>query len=232
MTYLCIQNKTIRMRKVLLLLITALLTAFSSCSQKKMEEKVQVIDTIPMMVMQIQKCSRLYTAEVHVHKIITHDDQLKLSGSLFKKTFNVEVPGSNRKVAIPMDATLKAYVDFTGFSSANVKRLGDKIEITLPDPKVMLTGSKIDHDGVKQYVSLTRRNFNDAELTQYEQQGREGIIRDIPEMNILEMARTSAANTLIPMLIDMGFKEGNIKITFRKKFTLDDLKNIVTEMKG
>ncbi len=220
------------MRKVLLLLITALLTAFSSCSQKKTEEKVQVIDTIPMMVMQIQKCSRLYTAEVHVHKIITHDDQLKLSGSLFKKTFNVEVPGSNRKVAIPMDATLKAYVDFTDFSAANVKRLGDKIEITLPDPKVMLTSSKIDHDGVKQFVSLTRRNFNDAELTQYEQQGREGIIRDIPGMNILEMARTSAANTLIPMLIDMGFKEGNIKITFRKKFTIDDLKNIVTEVRS
>lgn len=229
MTYLCTQNKTIRMRKVLLLLITALLTAFSSCSQKKTEEKVQVIDTIPMMVMQIQKCSRLYTAEVHVHKIITHDDQLKLSGSLFKKTFNVEVPGSNRKVAIPMDATLKAYVDFTDFSAVNVKRQGEKIEIVLPDPKVMLTSSKIDHDSVKQFVSLTRRNFNDAELTQYEQQGREGIIRGIPEMNILEMARTSAANTLIPMLIDMGFKEGNIKISFRKKFTIDDLKNIVME---
>lgn len=217
------------MRKVLLLLITALLIVFSSCSQKKTEEKVQVIDTIPMMVTQVQKCSRLYTAEVHVHKIITHDDQLKLSGSLFKKTFSVEVPGSNRKVAIPMDATLKAYVDFTDFSAINVKRQGEKIEIILPDPKVMLTSSKIDHDGVRQYVSLTRRNFNDAELTQYEQQGREGIIRDIPEMNILEMARVSAANTLIPMLIDMGFKEGNIKISFRKKFTIDDLKEIVVE---
>lgn len=215
------------MRKALFLALAAIITAFSSCSQKKTEEKVEVIDTIPVMVMQIQKCSRLYTAETHVHKIVTHDDQIKLNGSFLKKTFNIEVPGSNRKVAIPMDATLKAYIDFKDFSEKNVNRNGEKIEIILPDPKVMLTGSKIDHEGIKQFVSFTRSNFSDAELAQYEQQGREGIIHDIPNMDILEIARQSAANTLIPMLIDMGFKEGDIKITFRKKFTLDDLKTIL-----
>ena len=175
MMYLCSQNETIRMKKVLFIILSAMVFTFSSCSQKKTEEKAKVIDTIPMMVMQIQKCSRLYTAEVHVHKIVTHDDQLKLKGSFLKKAFNIEVPGSNRKVAIPMDATLKAYVDFKDFSQKNVSRKGDKIEIILPDPKVMLTSSKIDHDGVKQYVAFTRRNFSDAELSQYEQQGREGM---------------------------------------------------------
>lgn len=201
--------------------------AFTSCSQKKTEEQAEAIDTIPVMVMQIQKCNRLYTAEVHVHKIVTHDDQLKLKGSFLKKDFNINVPGSNRKVAIPMDATLKAYIDFQDFSNQNVNRKGEKIEILLPDPKVMLTSSKIDHEGVKQYVSLTRSNFNDAELAQFEQQGREGIIKDIPNMDIIETARQSAANTLIPMLMDMGFKEESIKITFRKKFGLADLKSLL-----
>ena len=215
------------MRKALFLVLAAMAIAFSSCSPKKTEEKVEVIDTIPVMVMQIQKCSRLYTAEAQVHKIVTHDDQIKLKGSFLKKTFNIEVPGSNRKVAIPVDATIKAYIDFKDFSTKNVNRRGEKIEIILPDPKVMLTGSKIDHDGIKQFVSFTRSNFSDAELSQYEQQGRKGIIRDIPNMNIIETARQNAANTLIPMLIDMGFKEGNIKITFRKKFTLDDLKTLL-----
>ena len=52
-----------------------MILVFSACSQKQpTEEKANVIDTIPVMVMQIQKCSRLYTAEAHVHKIITHDD--------------------------------------------------------------------------------------------------------------------------------------------------------------
>ena len=206
-----------------------MILVFSACSQKQpTEEKANVIDTIPVMVMQIQKCSRLYTAEAHVHKIITHDDQLNLKGSFMKKDFNIHIPGSNRRVAIPMDATIKAYVNFEGFSQKNVSRKGDKIEIILPDPKLVLTSSKIDHKAVKQYVSLTRSNFTDAELTKLEQQGRQSIINDIPNIDLMEQAQFSAANTLIPMLIDMGFKEENIKISFRKKFTLQDLKGFIS----
>ena len=215
------------MKKVLFIILASMTFTIFSCSQKKTEEKVEVIDTIPIMVMQIQKCNRLYTAEAHVHKIVTHDDNIQLKGSFLKKTFNIEVPGSNRKVAIPMDATLKAYIDLQDFSSKNVNRRGEKIEIILPDPKVMLTSSKIDHNGIKQFVAFTRSNFKDAELSQYEQQGRESIIKDIPNMEIIETARQSAANTLIPMLIDMGFQESNIKVTFRKKFTINDLKSII-----
>lgn len=217
------------MKKLLFIILSATILAFSACSKKQpTEEKVNVIDTIPVMVMQIQKCSRLYTAEAHVHKIITHDDQLNLKGSFMKKDFNIHIPGSNRKVAIPMDATIKAYVDFEGFSQKNVSRKGDKIEIILPDPKLVLTSSKIDHKAVKQYVSLTRSNFTDAELTKLEQQGRQSIINDIPNIDLMEQAQFSAANTLIPMLIDMGFKEENIKISFRKKFTLQDLKGFIS----
>ena len=206
-----------------------MILVFSACSQKQpTEEKANVIDTIPVMVMQIQKCSRLYTAEAHVHKIITHDDQLNLKGSFMKKDFNVHIPGSNRKVAIPMDATIKAYVDFEGFSQKNVSRKGDKIEILLPAPKLVLTNSKIVHKAVKHYGSRTRSDFTDAELTKLEQQGRQSIINDIPNIDLMEQAQFSAANTLIPMLIDMGFKEENIKISFRKKFTLQDLKGFIS----
>ena len=31
------------------------------------------IDTVPMLVTQVQKCAKLYTAEYRVHKIVTHD---------------------------------------------------------------------------------------------------------------------------------------------------------------
>lgn len=127
-----------------------------------------------------------------------------------------------------MNATIKASVDFQGFSNQNVLRKGDKIEIILPDPKLTLTSSKIDHNAVKQYVSITRSNFSDAELTQLEQQGRQSIINDIPNLDLMEQARLSAANTLIPMLKDMGFKEENIKISFRKKFTIHDLKEFIS----
>lgn len=215
------------MKNILFYILTVCTITFSSCSQKPTEEKVKTIDTIPMMVMQVQKCNRLYSAEIHVHKIVTHDDNIRLKGTFLKKNFDINVPGSNRKVAIPMNATLKTYIDFSDFSSENINRQGKKIEIILPDPKVMLTSSKIEHEDVKQYVALTRSNFSDAELAQYEQQGREAIIKDIPKMDILETARQSAANTLIPMLMEAGFKEQNIKISFRKKFSLEDIKNLL-----
>ena len=123
-------------------ILIAVLTMFliASCTDNKpTAQEPAPIDTIPMMVMQIQKCAKLHTAEVHVHKIVTHDDQMKLKGSFLQKEFNIILPVGQRKIAIPMDATLKASVDFSNFSEKNIKRHGDKIEILLPDPKVELT---------------------------------------------------------------------------------------------
>lgn len=198
-----------------------------SCSRHKTEQETVTIDTIPMMVMQIQKCSKLYTAEYKVHKIITHDDKMKLNGSFMKKDFSINLPLGSRKIAIPMDATLKAYIDFADFNEDNVKRQGDKIEIILPDPHVTLTSTRINHDEIKQYVALTRSRFSDEELSSYERQGREAIVKDIPSMGMMDMARESAARTLIPMIEQMGFEESNITISFRKHYTLNDIKSLL-----
>ena len=66
------------MRKTILLIILTIGIILSACTGKQAKEKENALDTIPMMVLQIQKCSRLYTAEAQVHRIITHDDQLRL----------------------------------------------------------------------------------------------------------------------------------------------------------
>ena len=50
---------------------------------------------------------------------------------------------------------------------------------------MVLTGTRIDHKKLKQYVSLTRSNYSDAELTQLEQQGRESIINLFKKGTIL-----------------------------------------------
>ena len=181
------------------------------------------VDTIPVMVMQIRKCSRLYTAEYRVHKIVTHDDKVELKGSFFRQKFNIPVPMSARKIAIPIEAKLKAYVDFGGFSEKNVCVDGDRVEITLPDPKIEMTSSRIVHDDIKKHVSIIRSDFTDAEMTAYEQQGREAIVKSIPRLGIIETAKESAAHALVPILSQMGFKEENITITFRKNFTSSDL---------
>ena len=174
------------------------------------------IDTVPMLILQVQKCSKLYTAEYRVHKIVTHDDALRLKGQLMSKQFNLKVPLADRKIAIPMDAKIKAYIDFSEFSEQNIERSGNQITIILPDPQVVMTSSKIDQQNVKQYVGLTRAHFSDEELASYQQQGREAILQSIPDMGIEETARANAAKVLVPMLTQLGYEEQNITIAFRK----------------
>lgn len=201
----------------------------TACVDKKtpVEASVNEIDTIPMLVTQVQQCSRLYTTEYHIHKIVTHDDKLKLSGRFMKQDFNVNLPLGERRIAIPMDATLKAYIDLSGFSDKNIKRRGKDLIVTLPDPKIILTSTKIDHKEVKQYVALTRHNFTDAELTSYELQGRKQIISSIPQMGIVHQAQQSAARQLVPIFTAMGYKEKDITISFRKTFSIKDLGSMI-----
>ncbi len=206
------------MKKVFWLLATLcwLMTACSGVSDNGQAPQ-DGRDTTAVLVTQIQQCSRLYTAEYQVHKIITHDDVLRIEGQLTGEDYDFELPMlGDRKIAIPMDATLKAYIDFNGFSAKNVQRNGHKIAITLPDPQVTLTSSKIDHRNVKKYVALLRLDFTDEELTSYERQGRQAIINAIPDMDIIETARQNATRILIPMIEQMGYNERDITINFSK----------------
>ena len=201
----------------------ALLCVFCSllsCSKTEQAEP----DTTQVIVTQAQQCSRLYTAEYQIHKIVTHDDVLRLQGQLTGESYDLELPMlGDRKIAIPMDATLKAYIDFDGFSEQNVERHDNKITIILPDPKVQLTSSKIDHKNIKKYVALLRHDFTDAELSSYERQGREAIIKSIHGMGIVESARQNAARTLIPMIKQLGFAEQDITITFRQDLKTESI---------
>jgi hypothetical protein len=160
---------------------------------------------------------------VKVHKIVTHDDVVRLKGNLMSKQFNIPLPLGDRKIAIPMDATLKAYIDFSEFDERSIERDGDKITILLPDPQVVLTSSKINQKEVKEYVGIVRAHFSDSELSNYEQQGRQSIINSIPQMNIVETAQANAARVLVPMIAQMGYREENITVAFRKNLTMNDI---------
>ena len=185
------------------------------------------VDTLPMLITQIRKCSKLYTAEYRVHKIVTHDDVLRLKGSVLQRQFNIKLPLGDRKIAIPMDAKLKAWIDFSQFSERNIERRGDHITIILPDPQVTMTSSKIDQQHVKQYVALARAHFSDAEMSAYEQQGRAAIIESIPSLGIFETAQANAAKVLVPMLTAMGYEEHQVTVAFRKHYDAADIQNLI-----
>ena len=206
---------------------------FCSCNEGKEQQAEQVnyqsIDTVPMLVMQVQKCSKLYTSEFKVHKIVTHDDVVRLKGSVLRQDYNIKIPLGERKIAIPMDATLKAYIDFSQFSEKNIERQGDKITVLLPDPKVTMTSSKIDQKNVRHYVAFARAHFSDAEMSDYEQQGRAAIIQSIPELGIIDNAKENAARVLVPMLTQLGYKEEDITIAFRKDFNRNNIMRLLEQ---
>ncbi len=217
---------------ILFLTILTAMVLSCSCNGEQTEEPVPVAtDTLPSLVYQIQKTSRLYTTEYHIHKIITHDDVVRLKGNLMQQEFNIALPLGDRKIAIPMDATLKAYIDFSDFSENNIERNGDHITILLPDPKVTLTSSKINQKDIKEYVGLTRSHFTDKELSSYEQQGRKAILNNISKMDIIPTAQANAARVLVPMMTQMGYKEENITIAFRKNLSIQQLINSSLEQR-
>lgn len=218
--------------RLLFISVLVLLSSCSACHQNKSTSPgtpQERVDSLPMLVTQIQKCSKLYTTEYHVHKIITHSDVVNLKGSFLSKKFDLNLPLGDRKIAIPLDVTLKAYIDFSGFDSRQVVKQGNHITITLPDPKVVLTSSKIDHQGIKEYVSLTRAHFSDAEMSNYEQQGRASVLANMAKMGILESARENAARVLVPMLVQMGYQDEQVTIVFRKRFTENDLPLLIDQ---
>ena len=198
------------------------LSLLSACRGEETQAEVVRVDTLSL-VMQVKECARLYTAEYEVHKLVLKDDPLRVKGNLFQRAFDVKVPIGERKVMIPLDVTLKAYIDFTGFDEKNVLRSGDRIVVTLPDPRVVVTSSRINHDEVKQFVSLTRSDYTSAELADFTRQGEDEILASVPQLGILEMARENAAHVLVPMLTRLGYDERNIVISFRKDFTTADM---------
>lgn len=210
-------------------IITIILCCCCACNQHH-ETKVNTAssdDAFHSFIMQVQKCSRIYTTEIKIHKIVTHDDVIRLKGTILAQDFNIRMPLGDRKIAIPMDATLKAFIDMSDFSEKNVERDGQKIIITLPDPQVTLTSSKIDQKGIKEYVGLVRSHFTDAEMADYEQQGRAAIIASIPQLGIISTAQENAARVLVPLITQMGYQEQDIVIQFRKEYGIQDIKSLV-----
>ncbi|MBS4808650.1 MAG: DUF4230 domain-containing protein [Paraprevotella sp.] len=210
------------MKTTFYFVIVLCLSLLSACRGEETKAEAVRVDTLSL-VMQVKECARLYTAEYEVHKLVLKDDPLRVKGNLFQRAFDVKVPIGERKVMIPLDVTLKAYIDFTGFDEKNVLRSGDRIVVTLPDPRVVVTSSRINHDEVKQFVSLTRSDYTSAELADFTRQGEDEILASVPQLGILEMARENAAHVLVPMLTRLGYDERNIVISFRKDFTTADM---------
>ena len=219
------------MRKLFYFIVLSILLSACGKNGKATEAGHAVpLDTTAQMVNQINLCSRLYTSEYKIRKIIIFDDPAAISFNFLNKVYKIGLPLGQRRVAIPVTATAKTYVDLSKITKDDIVRNGEKVEIVLPDPQVMLTATNIDHTHIVQNVSFLRSHFNDEELMLIEQQGRKDIINSMGRLNILEDARTSAARQLVPIATAMGFDEHNVTITFRKGLTMKDLSKLIKQI--
>lgn len=216
------------MNKLAIPILLGITLLLGACHSKRSGVPVPpAMDTISLLT-QLQSCSRLYTTEYRIRTIVTHGDTTHVNGSGLLSGLRIDLPLSSRHVAIPIEATVKGYVDLEQLTEQSVRREGEKVTIILPDPKIQLTATKVDHKQTKQFVKLFGRAFSDAELTSYERQGRDSIIAGLPQSGIVDNARINAARILIPLLKQLGYKEENITITFRKEFTGGDIRRMIT----
>lgn len=220
------------MRYLLHSFILALsLTLLMSCGGNDKEEasgNAESKDSVEFIVNRISNCSKMYTAEVQLHKVFVAEDP---SGIDLPIIGNIDIPLGERKIAIPMNATVKAYIDLSSFSKDNVKIDGNSIIIELPNPAIVLTSTEIDHDEVKKNVSLLRSNFTDKEITEFSKRGREDMIKAVPKTGIVEKAQSGAAAVIVPMLQELGYKDKDIQVVFSKDVTDNPsifIKNVLT----
>ncbi|MCQ2234035.1 MAG: DUF4230 domain-containing protein [Paludibacteraceae bacterium] len=206
------------MIKKIFLSISICLSFCCSCNQPQKERNND--DKLAELTLNISNCSRLYTTECQLRKIVAFNDKGALC---LNNTEIISKPGE-RKIAIPIDVTVKAYVDFSGFKVDQIVRdsANNSISVLLPDPHIEITSSKVDYAGTREYVSAFRNRFSEEEKSEFTKQGIADAKKQMPEMKIIEHARISASQQLLPMFQMMGFN--NIQFTFREGIS-DELIN-------
>lgn len=187
------------------------------------------IDTLQVLAQHVEHVARLYTTEYRIHKIVTQSDEPRLQGSIFGQSVDWKLPASERRIAVPIDVMVKAYIDFAGFSAQQVRREGEGLVLTLPDPVIVVTAAKIDNAELRQYADLFGSRYTDAEMLALARQGEDSVRAHIDRADILRTARQSGAQTLLPLLRRMGFEEDKVSVEFRSDLRPADVKLTLKE---
>ena len=198
-----------------------------SCGQHESTDALRPsTDTLRLVAEQTARVSRLHTTELQIHKLVTHSDQSRLRGTVFSVPVDMGLKPGERKVAIPIDVTVRASIDFSKFSSHDVRRDGDKVVITLPDPQIEVTAARIDHSGVRQYIDPLRSQFSDRELTDLARRGENAILKNLDRAALADRAREDARLILLPLLRRCGVGDGDVSVIFREGLQIDSLRII------
>lgn len=206
---------------------------FTSCHRQNKDNEAKhaassAVDTTALMVMRIQSCARLYTAEMQIHKLVTHTDEPRIKGKVLGMPIDLPARMGDRRIAIPIDVTLKAYIDFANFTANNIQRTDSTLIITLPDPHVTITSTRVDNQGTRQYVDALRSRYTDADIANFAQQGADSVTAHLSRYGLEERAKQSAARQLIPLFSNLGYTESQITLRFGRNYSDHDWAKLQT----
>lgn len=171
--------------------------------------------------------STLYTAEAKSSKTMTYTSNNKLSFKFMGIEKDMNLPFSKTEATIPVTVTYKAAIDLQSVTMDNIQILQypspntdqpSTIIITLPDPVLMETAVQVDHENEKMKKELLGKGLTyeqyQAMLRQAKQEAWEELSEDDIHA-IIETAKVSATDILLPQLRQLGFTD--IQIDFRQE---------------
>lgn len=172
------------MRNVLLLLLTTVILA---CGSRVNEDQLRSeVTAIPM----------LYTVEAEV--------QVMVEGHGLNGANEWKALFGKRDIIIPVKANIKVGIDLSKIQDIDIQ--GDKVYITLPDPVIQLESTQVLWDEVVSDVSGMRDHFSAKEKEFLTKQGKQKIMAQLPDMDLVLPAQEHAEQVLGNLVAALGYK--------------------------
>lgn len=178
----------------------------------------------------VRSHSVLYTAEARSSKTMTYSQNSKISFNFLGIDKDVNVPFSKTEATIPVTVTYKAGINLSQVSAANIQITkypaadavpgqgsGGSVIITLPDPVLVETAVSVDHENEILKKEFLGKGLKYEQYQQLVRQAKQEAWGDLSEDDIraiIETAKVSATDILLPQLRSLGFTD--IQITFRQ----------------
>lgn len=186
-------------------------------------------DKSSMALSSIERTPRLYVVQYNVHKILTYEDVSTLEvldGNPLWGKLSIPILG-DRKIALPVDATIRGYIEFDGTS---VEEVDGKVVVTLAMPQLEMTSSVVDYDREKQFLSWNRFSFSEEEKETILRTGKRKILQEMKWSDVMDRSRKSAFNALLPILEGCGYAPENVVVRFVDEDRSDALGESVLDM--
>lgn len=188
--------------KTFKILACAFLVLTASCGKESKE------DLIEERAATITEMAELGTVEYTVSKIIKANDN--------KAFYTI----GDRKILMSCKAVIKAGIDLKDFNEENIRysKESNSITVMLPAPKVLSVNVPAE-DVKMEYkkVGLLRSNFSADERNKLLAQGEEDIRADIPNLGILEDARSNARMFVESLFGNLGVENVYVEFVDREE---------------